>query len=101
MLLVEKRGGTASAGSLFAEFQKTIQTTLQQAEKDNDFIYHLRIPDASTLPAVEKAVVAKATPMNNPLNPNFSGRLTVFYTLLRRISVCKILAAMDNRYFIL
>jgi programmed cell death 6-interacting protein len=80
MVLVEKRGGAASAGSLYAEFQKIIQPALQQAEKDNDFIYHLRVPDASKLPAVEKAVVAKATPLSSPLNSSFTGMLTVLYT---------------------
>jgi programmed cell death 6-interacting protein len=73
MSLVEKRGGIANAGSLYAEFQKTIESTQQQAEKDNNFIYHLRVPDASTLSPVEKAVVAKATPLSSPLNSTFTG----------------------------
>ena len=73
MSLVEKRGGAAAVGSIFTDFQKTIESALQKAEKDNGFIYHLRVPEASSLAPVEKAVVAKATPVNSPLYVNFTG----------------------------
>lgn len=74
ILLVDKRGGALNAGPLFTEFKKTIELALQQAEKDNGFIYHLRVPDASSLAPVEKAVVAKSTAISNPLCSSFTGK---------------------------
>ena len=77
--LVEKRGGSATAGPLYVEFQKTIESALQQAEKDNGFIYHIRVPDASSLSPIDKAIVAKSTPMANPLSSNFTGWSVYMY----------------------
>ena len=83
MSLVDKRGGVGAVGPIFTEFQKTIESSLQQAEKDNGFIYHLRVPDPASLPAVEKAVVAKPTPLGDQLYVNFTGRFgNVIHLLL-------------------
>ncbi len=48
-------------------------TGYELAKKDNDFIYHERIPDIKSLPVIQKAAVAKALPVNNPIGPKFKG----------------------------
>ena len=62
----------------------------QLAKKDNDFIYHERIPDFKSLAAVGKAAVAKALPVAKPMSANFkvSGRQKSSYpTLEHRIAL--------------
>jgi len=47
--------------------------SLADAKKDNDFIYHERIPDAATLAPIEKvasARLAKPTPVPMKFNNN-------------------------------
>ena len=55
------------------DWLKKVDRDLATAKKDNDFIYHERIPDEKALAAVAKAAVAKATPlpdrMGNPSSP--------------------------------
>jgi len=47
------------------------QAALAAAQKDNDFIYHERVPDSSSLPPMEKALLVKATPVEGPFSPRF------------------------------
>ncbi|KAE9407729.1 BRO1-domain-containing protein [Gymnopus androsaceus JB14] len=51
-------------------FQDTIQKELSHAERDNDLIYHHDIPNGSSLPANQQAVVAQATTPKELTNPN-------------------------------
>lgn len=51
---------------------KAIQE-LNEAKKDNDFIYHERIPDAKHLEPIPKAVVAKPTPLPSKFSSKFKG----------------------------
>lgn len=44
---------------------------MTEVKKDNDFIYHERIPDIKSLEPIGKANVAKLLTMSQPLNPNF------------------------------
>lgn len=46
---------------------------LIEAKKDNDFIYHERIPDVKSLEPVPKAVIAKTSPANLQLSSKFKG----------------------------
>jgi len=62
-----------SGGSVFAEYHKSIMTDLQQAEKENGLIYHVRVPEASTLGPIDKAVVAKQVAVSCPMSSNFTG----------------------------
>ena len=69
---------TAAAKSVgssfpFAEYQKSIAGNLQQAEKENGLVYHVRVPEASTLGPIDKAVVAKPVPVNSPMCTSFTG----------------------------
>lgn len=43
----------------FKEFLNKAQQELDEVRRDNDFIYHARIPDHKTLPQVSKAALAK------------------------------------------
>ncbi|TRY67905.1 hypothetical protein TCAL_03284 [Tigriopus californicus] len=52
------------------DWLKRTETALTAARKDNDFIYHERIPDTKSLEPVGKALVAKATlPLPSPIGP--------------------------------
>lgn len=45
------------------EWLRRIEKALTEAKKDNDFIYHERIPEEKNLTPVGKAAVAKPTPL--------------------------------------
>jgi len=62
----------------FQEVQKKVVRGLQEAEKDNDFIYHARIPEVSALQAIGKANVAKSLPFTPPLSSQFKGETSPF-----------------------
>ncbi|KAH7731130.1 alix-SF [Aphelenchoides avenae] len=55
----------------FGTEQALIKKSLAQATKDNDFLYHERVPDFKTLPLLPKAALAKPLPVNFPLSPRF------------------------------
>ena len=74
MLAAEMRGAQTF---IFQEMQKRIVRALAEAEKDNDFIYHAKIPEVSALSAIAKAVVAKSTPISSPLSSHFKGTLSI------------------------
>jgi len=54
----EKRAGFAIGNS--KEWHKRSNNYLTEAKKDNDFIYHERIPEVGKLAAIDKAAVVKA-----------------------------------------
>ena len=71
MAAAETRGGYTF---IFEDYFKRIYRALEEAEKDNNFIYHAKIPEQSALPAVGKAVVAKSTPFNaGNMSSGFTG----------------------------
>ena len=45
------------------DWLKKVERDLEEKIKENDFIYHERIPDEKTLAQVAKAAVAKPTPI--------------------------------------
>lgn len=51
-----------------------ISRALTAAKKDNDFIYHDRIPDLKDLEPIGKASLVKATPVTVPLSQKFTGK---------------------------
>jgi len=57
----------------FTEYQKTIMADLEHADKENGIVYHVRVPEASTLGAIDKAVVAKSVTVSSPMSSNFTG----------------------------
>lgn len=58
---------------LFQDMLNKVTRNLTEAKKDNDFIYHERIPDIKSLEPVGKAALAKVTPLNQPMSQNFRG----------------------------
>ena len=57
MAAAETRGGYTF---IFEDYFKKIYRGLEEAEKDNNFIYHAKIPEQSNLPVIGKAPVAKS-----------------------------------------
>ena len=49
--------------SLFQDILSKVNRAQAAAQKDNDFIYHERVPNVSDLPAIGRAPVAKPTPV--------------------------------------
>ncbi len=46
------------------------------AHKDNDFVYHERLPDAKTLDTIMAQPIAKPLPVVFPLTPDFRGNIS-------------------------
>uniref|UniRef100_UPI00398F85CB programmed cell death 6-interacting protein isoform X2 n=1 Tax=Pristiophorus japonicus TaxID=55135 RepID=UPI00398F85CB len=49
-----------------------ISRALTAAKKDNDFIYHDRVPDLKDLETIGKATLVKPTPINVPMSQKFT-----------------------------
>lgn len=64
--------------SLFQEYANRAQRNYNEVKKDNDFIYHERIPDYKSLEAIGKANVAKLLPLAQPMSTNFKGMWNLF-----------------------
>ncbi|XP_076063979.1 programmed cell death 6-interacting protein-like protein AliX [Oratosquilla oratoria] len=58
--------------TLFAENVGRAQRALEEATKDNDFIYHERIPDVKSLSTIERAPLAKPVPVPEHFSSNFA-----------------------------
>lgn len=58
-----------------------ISRALTAAKKDNDFIYHDRIPDLKDLEPIGKASLVKATPVVVPLSQKFTGKQAFYCNL--------------------
>ncbi|XP_059478622.1 programmed cell death 6-interacting protein [Neocloeon triangulifer] len=54
--------------TFFQDFVNKAQKALTESKKDNDFIYHERVPDSKSLAAVGKAPLAKAIPMTEKMS---------------------------------
>lgn len=55
------------------EFSDKINRALTAAKKDNDFIYHDRVPDLKDLDPIGKATLVKSTPVSVPISQKFTG----------------------------
>jgi hypothetical protein len=62
--------------SYFQDYANKAQRNLNEAKKDNDFIYHEKIPDVKSLLSVGKAMLAKSLPVPERLSQNFRGKGT-------------------------
>ncbi|VDP19814.1 unnamed protein product [Soboliphyme baturini] len=71
----------------------TIQKALDAAKKDNDFIYHERVPDLKTLPALPKFAVAHAIAPSSPMSSRFKD----IFAKLVPVSVQQAVACFDTR----
>lgn len=59
------------------EFSDKISRALTAAKKDNDFIYHDRVPDLKDLDPIGKATLVKSTPVNVPISQKFTGTSSI------------------------
>jgi programmed cell death 6-interacting protein len=76
------------------DWLKKAERALTDARKDNDFIYHERIPEERQLAAVAKAAVAKPSPLSAKLgNPD----APELFDLLVPVAVHQALAQYDVR----
>lgn len=83
----------ANCAQLFPEDVNKVQRAYDAAKKDNDFIYHERIPDVKTLPGLGKAALSKPLPLSSPLAQNFRD----LFSHLVPVVVQQALAAYDTR----
>uniref|UniRef100_A0A915BQU5 MHD domain-containing protein n=2 Tax=Parascaris univalens TaxID=6257 RepID=A0A915BQU5_PARUN len=79
--------------SAFSAQTAAIQKAYTSAKKDNDFIYHERIADFRSLPALPKAALAKPLPVNFPLTPRFKD----MFSSLVPVQVHSAMASYDAR----
>ena len=68
--------------NLFQNYVNIAQRNLTEAKKDNDFIYHERIPDVKSLEPIGKASVAKLLNMPETFSSDFKGQLVLMIILL-------------------
>ncbi|XP_049726730.1 programmed cell death 6-interacting protein [Elephas maximus indicus] len=75
------------------DFSDKISRALTAAKKDNDFIYHDRVPDLKDLDPIGKATLVKPTPVNVPISQKF----TDLFEKMVPVSVQQSLAAYNQR----
>lgn len=63
--------------NIFQEYVNRAQRNLVEVKKDNDFIYHERIPDIKALEPIGKANVAKLLPLPEHFSSNFKGLMCI------------------------
>ncbi|GLV31978.1 ALG-2 interacting protein X [Carabus blaptoides fortunei] len=79
--------------AMFQDLFNKASRNLTEAKKDNDFIYHERIPDIKSLDPIGKAQLAKVIPLNQPMSQNFRD----LFNELVPVAVHQALAAYDVR----
>lgn len=65
----------SSDTSLYQDYLNRAQKAHADAQKDNDFIYHERVPEVKNLEPVGKGALAKITMLPERLSNNFKGIL--------------------------
>lgn len=76
-----KLGQDRCARTIYNDILNKATQDLVEAKKDNDFIYHERIPDVKNLEPVTKAVIAKTSTVPNKLSAKFKGILAILITI--------------------
>ncbi|KAK2582526.1 hypothetical protein KPH14_004820 [Odynerus spinipes] len=79
--------------SLFQDYANRAQRNLTEVKKDNDFIYHERIPDFKSLGPIGKANVAKLLPLPEKFSSNFKD----LFAELLPVSVHQALSSYEIR----
>ncbi|KAH7726019.1 ALX-1 protein [Aphelenchoides avenae] len=69
--LTEASKQLEKGGKDFANELTEVKKLLAAANKDNDFLYHERVPSLDTLPPVDKVALVKPTPVTQPMSQNF------------------------------
>ena len=76
-----------------SDHHKRCEKALADAKKDNDFIYHERIPDEKNLTAIKKAPVAKPIPVNGSIGSSDK----ILFDNLCPLAVHQAMTAFENR----
>ncbi|XP_029676260.1 programmed cell death 6-interacting protein-like, partial [Formica exsecta] len=79
--------------SLFQDYANKAQRNLTEVRKDNDFIYHERIPDIKNVEAIGKASVAKLLPLPEIFSSDFKD----LFAELLPVTIHNALSAYENR----
>lgn len=58
---------------MFSDLATRTERNLAESKKDNDFIYHERIPDIKSVEPIGKAQPAKVLQVAHPMSQNFRG----------------------------
>lgn len=93
MELFQEAQNRSGRPNYFEDFASKAQRNLTEARKDNDFIYHERIPDIKTLDPVSKASLAKAL----PVPAKFSAKSNELFEILVPMAVHQSLAGFDQK----
>jgi len=86
------RSGKSNLGGS-ADWNKRSDRALTEAKKDNDFIYHERIPDIKALQPIGRAPVVKATAVPDRFNPTEKD----LFEKLMPVHIHQAMAAFDVR----
>ena len=62
--------GTLNFNQIFREHLNKANILLEEAKKDNDFIYHAKVPDYKSLASIGKAALAKPSPVPQRFFPD-------------------------------
>ena len=73
-LIVNSRKSFDTVHWPFRNTELAVERAYQSAKKDNDFIYHLTVPEAKNLPAIPRASLVKQVQPAFPLSHNFIGK---------------------------
>ena len=77
MKIAEQRGGK----ELPVKSQvNSVSAAYEKAKKENDYVYHERVPDYKALSTIERVALAKPTPIKFPISEDFRG--TVYNIIL-------------------
>ncbi|KYN03560.1 Programmed cell death 6-interacting protein [Cyphomyrmex costatus] len=79
--------------NFFQDYANRAQRNLTEVKKDNDFIYHERIPDIKNVEAIGKASVAKLLPLPEVFSTDFKD----LFAELLPLNVRHALSAYENR----
>lgn len=82
-----------SEATAYQDYVNRAQKALTEAQKDNDFIYHERVPDVKILDPVGKAPLAKTLPIPERLGASFKD----LFEGLTPVVVHQAMAAWDVR----
>ncbi|CAG7817435.1 unnamed protein product [Allacma fusca] len=91
--IAQQRSGNPN---FFSDYANKASRLLAEAKKDNDFIYHERIPESGSLAAIEKvqsARLAKPLPVGERLSTNFKD----LFDELVPVAVHQAMASCDVR----
>ncbi|KAK6631602.1 hypothetical protein RUM44_006131 [Polyplax serrata] len=91
--LIKAAQSRSGKAQLFHDYSVKIEKNLAEAKKDNDFIYHERIPDVKSLPPIGKALLAKSLPVPE----KFSNSNRDLFEKLCPLAVNQAVAAFDVR----